>query len=156
MITAQSRWLRRVLSVLVTGVVVPVLLHAFTDPGTNDGRPAALLASSYVGPLGDAEERVTAQGVGVSPEEAWRDALGIALRTVVGQLVDAQTWARDGRFICTSVLGNGQGLVTRCQDLGCLWDRGSVRREVVVFVNRAALVSKLRAAQLRVVADVAR
>jgi hypothetical protein len=155
MATAPSSRLRRILSFLVTGVVVPALLNTFLIVRTGDGRQVAELASACVRSLCDSEERVTVQGVGASEEEAWRDAVHVALRTAVSPLVDAQTWDRDGRFICASVLGDGQGLITRCQDLGWKWDRGSVRREVAVFVNRAALVSKLRAAHLRVVAEVA-
>jgi hypothetical protein len=143
----------------LTGLVVPLLVNVLTDarPGGNVSRGS--LTSFPQGcprPSPEAEERVLAQGWGPTAEEAWRDAVRSALRTAVTALVDAHTWARDGRFICASVLGDGQGLVTRCQDLGCTWDRGAVGREVAVFVARAALVDKLRAARVPVLGDVAR
>jgi hypothetical protein len=146
-----------------TGVLAPVLVHVVTDglkgsgltpptaepPSWADPRPHAPASPPDPGPV-----PVVAQGVGRTPEQAFGDALRGALLRAAATLVDAGTWARDGRRIAAAVPPDGAGVVTRCRDLGC-WrvrEQGQdlYRSRVEVFVARGPLADRPRAAGARV------
>jgi hypothetical protein len=131
--------------VFFTTVLAPVLVHILTDEHDHKAPVKA-----------DTEARVIVQGIGATPDEAWYEAQRTALREAVMPMVDAQTLARDGKCIWATVFQNVGKLITRCQDLECTCNQGVWHREVMVFIARAELADRLRAAHVSVVGDVVR
>jgi hypothetical protein len=143
-----------IITLFFSSVITPVLMQMLTQ--AEDSKlefkeaPIGLSAKS---PFAIVEDRITAQGQGATPEEAWYDAQRNALQAAVASMVDAQTWANDSKIICATLFQDAGRLITRCQDLGCTRERSIWRREVAVFVARAELANKLRTALVRVVGD---
>jgi hypothetical protein len=147
-----SKFLGSLFTLFFTGVMAPVLVRQFNEAcdGRADAVPTLPRGATR---LPEAEVRVMAQGIGATPEEAWYAAQYNALRTAVTPMVDAQTWAQEGMYIGATVRRDAGQLITRCQDLGCVRDGGLWRRDVAVFVARAELAAKLKAAHVRIVVE---
>ncbi len=154
MAVQQTSCLGAVLTVVFKSVVAPVLVHVLTDDheaekGPGELKPATKVhvaayepALSHPRPV--VEERVVAQGVGRTPDEAWYDAIANAVSLAVSSLVTQQVWAQHRAFICQSVLKESGGLISHCQDLGLTQAGTFWRRDVAVFVSRTALADRLR------------
>jgi hypothetical protein len=140
-----------VLYAVFTSFLAPLLVHQLTDNHPHRELPLQAPVSltewndASPRPAPDPEERIIAQGMGRTAEEAWYDALRSALRMSTAALVDPKTWNQDGNSISAAVLGDTRGLVTRCEELRCVCERGVWRREVAVFVARTTLAARLRA-----------
>jgi hypothetical protein len=151
MAAKRSGFLGLMVYAVFTSLLGPLLVHLLTDRHSGREIPVPKLVAPAEWnhpkphPAFDPEERIIAQGVGRTAEEAWDDALCSALRSSISALVDQRTWSEDGNSINAAMLGDARGLVSRCQELSCVCDRGVWRREVAVFVDRATLAARLRA-----------
>lgn len=89
---------------------------------------------------------VTVDGVGMSREEATRDALRVAVEQVVGMFVDSRTLVRDSMTELDEIYVNSQGFVTKFDVLSEQATTAGVRVSVRVDVNsnpNSALLNKL-------------
>ena len=164
----------KVVAVVFTSVVAPVLVHVAVRDSNGDEAPPSRSAAARVSedpsagprppvvPTGFASQspasappvvtlQVIVQGAGKTPEEALRQALHTALDRAAAALVDAESWASNGAALRASLARDGGDLIRGWRDLGGRkeWKlRGTVyHREVAVDVNREALLTRLRAAQ---------
>ena len=79
-------------------------------------------------------QTVVAEGVGLTPDESFKDALRTAVRQVVGTVVDAETLVRNDDLIKDQILTYSDGFVPRHKQLsqkqeGDLW-RTTIRATV--------------------------
>ena len=151
MAAKKSGCLGAATSLVFTSVVGPILVQVGTNAFKSEDGPRPCPAttttswsSPHVPPIPDVEVQVIAQGVGATPESAWDDAVSNGVRTAILSQMDAQSCAQNATNSCAAVPHDTRSLITRCVDLGCLGRPGVWRREVAVFVDRAALIEKLR------------
>lgn len=102
------------------------------------------------GPLAsdDSTRTVIAEGVGLTPDEALKDAFRAAVRQVVGEVVDAETLVRNDEVVKDQVLTYSDGFVpthTKVSETnaGGLW-----RITIRAVVERRKVEMRLRAANV--------
>jgi len=162
MAAKKSGCLGTITSTIFTSIVAPVLVAVTThhlDSGQDKGSPGEVVRTTdavrWTVPAGiDAEASpITVQGVGSTPAEALRDAVGKALRKAVAGMLTADGWAGNWRVVRDVVLGKGDSLILRCEDLGCRKEREQgrdvYRKTVAVVVARRALAERLKAVRVR-------
>ena len=138
-----------VVSAFVTGIVMPVTVHFLVT--TNKIEVAFHNEAPSIPIAG--EERLIADGVGLSPDEAWNDAVSNALRNATASLVDGQTWSQSSTLICNQLQKDRGSLIVRSKDIWCSTERGVWHRQVDLVISRSALSRRLKAAHWRVVTN---
>ncbi len=99
----------------------------------------------------DATQIVVAEGVGLTKEEADRDALRQAVRQVVGAVVDSDTLVKNDRLIEDKILIYSDGLVKDYAPLGEPTRRGQlIQVKIRAVVERRSIVARLRAENITV------
>ncbi len=81
-------------------------------------------------------ERIEVEGVGLTPEEALRDAFRNAVRMVLGAIIDAETRVEADQSLRERVLTFSEGYVSHYEELGQSASQGLVRRRIVAWVRR--------------------
>ena len=152
----RTRGFSTTISAFVTGFVVPVLAQFLSNANKIDivihtEKPAAVTPA--VPRVVPAEVQVIADGIGVSADEAWNDAIRNALRNLAASLVDGQTWSQSGMLICDQVLQDTRSIVVRCEDVRCLPEKGVWHRQVAIVLSRTTLAERLKASHWRTVVD---
>jgi len=98
---------------------------------------------------GDGATRtVVAEGVGLTPEEALKDAFRAAVRQVVGEVVDAETLIKDDQIVKDQILTYSDGFVPQHTKLSERSEAGLFRVTIRAVVERRKLEVRLRAANV--------
>jgi hypothetical protein len=95
-------------------------------------------------------QSVQAEGVGLSPSAALKDAFREAVRQVVGTVVDGQTLVKNDELIEDKVLTYSDGFVKKYEKLSERRADGLTRVKIRADIERRSLVMKLEAANIRV------
>ena len=95
-------------------------------------------------------QTVEAEGVGLSPSAALKDAFREAVRQVVGTVVDGQTLVENDELIEDKVLTYSDGFVKKYEKLGERSADGLIRVKIRADVEQRSLVMKLEAANISV------
>jgi hypothetical protein len=95
-------------------------------------------------------EKVVAEGVGSTADEALKDAYRNAVRQVVGAVVDAETLLKNDEVISDKVLTYSDGFVKTYDEISKKKDRGLFRVKIAAQVERRSVVAKLKAANITV------
>jgi hypothetical protein len=111
----------------------------------------ALLACGLVCRAEDAPSRyttVTAEGVGLTAEDALKDAFRNAVRQAVGALIDAETLVQNDQVIKDQVLAYSNGMVKAYKEVGKpKREEGLYRVTIVAAVERLSLEEKIAKAK---------
>lgn len=121
----------------------------------------ALLASLLLTSIAQAEDeakseapqksqRVIAEGVGITADEALKDAFRSAVRQVVGAVVDAETLVKDDELIDDKVLTYSDGFVKTYEKLSEKQQGGLIRIKIAASIERRSVIAKLKAANITV------
>ncbi|MFM7074371.1 MAG: hypothetical protein ACKO38_21490 [Planctomycetota bacterium] len=81
-------------------------------------------------------ERVAVNGVGLTADEALRDAFRAAVRQVLGAIVDAETRIESDQLLRDRVLTFSEGFVSHYEDVGQSVANGLVKRSIIAWVRR--------------------
>lgn len=81
-------------------------------------------------------ERVEVEGVGLTADEALRDAFRNAVRLVLGAIVDAETRIEADDSLRDRVLTFSEGFVSHYEERGQSVANGLVRRSIIAWVRR--------------------
>jgi hypothetical protein len=81
-------------------------------------------------------ERVEVEGVGLTPDEALRDAFRNAVRQVMGTIIDAETRVESDQSLRERVLTFSEGFVSHFEEQGQSVANGLVRRSIRAWVRR--------------------
>jgi hypothetical protein len=95
-------------------------------------------------------EKIVAEGVGATADEALKDAFRNAVRQVVGAVVDAEILVKNEDIISDKVLTYSDGFIPKYEQIGKKQDKGLFRIKIAADVERRSVVAKLRAAQVTV------
>jgi hypothetical protein len=87
---------------------------------------------------------VIVEGIGISSDEALRDAFRQAVRQVVGMLVDAQTQVANDKLIEDRILTYSNGYVKTYRMVGVTQSGGLYRCKISAMVIRKAVQEKLQ------------
>ena len=95
-------------------------------------------------------QRVIAEGVGTTPDEAIKDAFRNAVRQVVGAVVDAETLVKNDEIIDDKVLTYSDGFIKGYEEVvGSKKVKGGLHRiKIEAQVERRSVIAKLRAANV--------
>jgi len=93
-------------------------------------------------------QTVIAEGVGLSRDEALKDAFRAAVQQVVGTVVDAETLVKNDELIKDQVLTYSDAYVPQHKIVGERQEAGLVRMKIQATVKRRSLVMKLKAANI--------
>jgi hypothetical protein len=93
---------------------------------------------------------VVAEGVGITPQKALKDAFRSAVRQVVGTVVDAKTLVKNDELVDDQVLTYSDGFLKQHRVLKESKVDGLFRIRISALVQRRSLVMKLRAANITV------
>jgi len=156
--------LAKVVAVVFTSVVAPVVVNVATRDLTGNEPPAAHEVRTSLPrdertppappvpapPPAPAEvTEVIAHGAGGTPDEAVQDALRTALARAVAAHVDAETWARYGSALVERVAPHAGELIRSWKELTASrqwrWRGPLYHCEVAVALHRQALADRLRA-----------
>lgn len=96
----------------------------------------------------DATRTVVADGVGLTPEEALKDAFRSAVRQVVGEVVDAETLVKDDQLVKDQVLTYSDAYIPKHTKISERNEGGLFRITIRAVVERRKLVIKLKAANV--------
>lgn len=81
-------------------------------------------------------ERVVVDGIGLTADEALRDAFRAAVRQVLGTIVDAETRVESDQLFRDRVLTFSEGFVSHYDDIGQSMANGLVKRSIIAWVRR--------------------
>jgi hypothetical protein len=95
-------------------------------------------------------EKVVAEGVGATADEALKDAFRNAVRQVVGAVVDAETLLKNDEVISDKVLTYSDGFIKKYDEVSKKKDGGLFRVKIAANVERRSVVAKLKAANVTV------
>lgn len=94
-------------------------------------------------------QTVLAEGVGLTRQEALKDAFRNAVRQVVGAVLDSETLVKDDQVIEDKVLTNSDGIIgSGYEELSEKTEGGLVRVKIKASVQRGTVVARLRAASV--------
>jgi hypothetical protein len=131
------------------------------DPATNTFTAAEQQASNEKPATGQefgegkdekpkAQEKVVAEGLGATADEALKDAYRNAVRQVVGAVVDAETLLKNDEVISDKVLTYSDGFIKTYDEISKKKDRDLFRVKIAAQVERRSVVAKLKAANITV------
>lgn len=121
------------------------------NPERDENPFATEPASGMIGTESAANmQTVEAEGVGLSPSAALKDAFREAVRQVVGTVVDGQTLVENDELIQDKVLTYSDGFVKKYEKLGERSADGLIRVKIRAEVEQRSLVMKLEAANISV------
>jgi hypothetical protein len=95
-------------------------------------------------------EKVVAEGVGTTADEALKDAFRNAVRQVVGADVDAETLLKNDEVISDKVLTYSNGFINKYDEISKNQAKGLFRVKIAADVERRSVVAKLKAASITV------
>jgi len=95
-------------------------------------------------------QEVVAEGVGLTPEAALKDALRNAVRQAVGMVVDAETLVKNDELIKDKVLTYSDAVVPWHEKISEKKEDELFRTSIVAKVQRRSLITKLKAANITV------
>ena len=95
-------------------------------------------------------QTVFAEGVGSTKEEAIKDAFRAAVRQVVGEVVDGETFVRNEKAVKDQVLTYSDGFIPEHKVTSEKQDNGLFRVGIEAKVQRRSLIMKLKAANVTV------
>jgi hypothetical protein len=112
--------------------------------------PPSLLCSAEPRGQTPAEPRpiVVAEGAGLTPADALKDAFREAVRQVVGAVVDAETLVENDELIKDEVLTYSDGFITSYDKVSQEVAGGLVRVTIKATVERRSIQQKLQAANI--------
>jgi hypothetical protein len=90
-----------------------------------------------------AAQAVIAEGIGMTAEEALKDAFRNAVRQVVGAVVDAETLVKNDEIISDQILTCSDGLIQSYQELSSREDSGLVHKRILARVVRRSVLARL-------------
>ncbi|MDZ4849972.1 MAG: hypothetical protein SGI77_11860 [Pirellulaceae bacterium] len=95
-------------------------------------------------------QKVVAEGVGATADEALKDAFRNAVQHVVGAVVDAETLVENDKIIADKVLSYSNGFITSFDEvLGSKTLQGGLHRiKIKAQVERRSVIAKLKAADV--------
>lgn len=101
-------------------------------------------------PGADQTQEVVAEGVGVTADEAIKDAYRNAVRQVVGAVVDAETLIKNDELIDDKVLTYSDGFIKTYEEVaGSKKVQGGLHRiKIKALVERRSVIAKLKAANV--------
>jgi hypothetical protein len=122
-------------------------------PSSGRSQPAASSETTPAHDAGpssgnDGTRTVVAEGVGLTPEEALKDAFRSAVRQVVGEVVDAETLVKDDQLVKDQVLTYSDAYIPRHTKISERSEGGLFRITIRAVVERRKLVVKLKAANV--------
>jgi hypothetical protein len=136
----------KIAGVLFTSVVAPLGVRQI---GPSDHAPIVIESAPLATTLTFPEEqsnlaaRVLARGDGPSPEDAFQNAIDLAVRQVVEAEIDPREWSRRGPAYLASVRRGGTSVLRGWRELSATSERHLTGRayhsEVAVEVDGAAL-----------------
>lgn len=94
--------------------------------------------------------QVVAEGVGMTEDNALKDAFRNAVRQVVGAVVDAETLVKNDELISDKVLTYSDGIVKTYEEISKKQDQGLIRIKIMATVERRSLIARLKAANVAV------
>lgn len=97
-----------------------------------------------------ATQTVIAEGVGANEDEALKDAFRVAVRQVVGAVVDAETLVKNDDVVKDQVLTYSDGFIKEQKVISTKKDGGLVRTTIQATVERRKVIQKLQAANVTV------
>jgi hypothetical protein len=95
-------------------------------------------------------EKVVAEGVGATADEALKDAFRNAVRQVVGAVVDAETLLKNDEVISDKVLTYSDGFIKKYDEISNKKERGLFRVKIAANVERRSVVAKLKEARITI------
>lgn len=96
----------------------------------------------------DVTQTVVAEGVGLTPEDALKDAFRAAVRQVVGEVVDAETLVKNDEIVRDQILTYSDGFVPQHTKLSEKSEGGLFRITIRAVVERRKMEVRLRAANV--------
>lgn len=128
--------------------LLPLLTISLAVSGTRSFAQDAPKASSTSAGISE----VIAEGAGVTPDEALKDAFRNAVRRVVGAVVDAETLIKNDEVIDDQVLTYSDGFVKKFDEVAGSKNfvDGLHRVKIKAQVERRSVIAKLKSAKVTV------
>jgi len=98
----------------------------------------------------EAEGNVVAEGVGLTPDEALKDAFRNAVRQVVGSYVNTESQIKDDQIITDDVLTYSDGFIEHYEEVESRTKEGMCHTTIRAMVERQDVLSCLRSANVAV------
>jgi len=132
------------------GRVVRLPLERLSDADQRHAQTLAAPPGDESEPDDGATRTVVAEGVGLTPDEALKDAFRAAVRQVVGEVVDAETLVKDDQLVRDQVLTYSDAYIPKHTKVSERSEGGLFRVTIRAVVERRKLVVKLKAANVSV------
>lgn len=136
----------------VRSVTAPVAASEPSRSGSNQplAAPPEMVPPEAGAPSSsdDATRTIVAEGVGLTPGEALKDAFRSAVRQAVGEVVDAETLVKDDQLVKDQVLTYSDAYIPRHTKVSERSEGGLFRITIRAVVERRKLVIKLKAANV--------